>query len=276
MSNSKPIKSKNAIDEIAFMVFFKNEFDDVALDKLFSLREELSGALPDSKVIDSVRLVVDKQSPQLPVTKPGGFVCGKYSATQKDRFEWSLRVDGNRVVVACSEFDDWDIIWPQARNYLFSVVDKFEEISKNPIVEVVFQCTDKFVTQDSETYSARDIFNPDSRYISPNIFMLNDSLWHLHQGWFLYPSNGQVQALHNLNVTAQKQEGSTHETAINHIVRISRADKAPITDKDAFLGSQGADDGYLSATMIEAHKSNKRVLLGLLNAEMLNLIDLQG
>lgn len=274
MSSSKPLKSKNAIDEIAFIVLFEKELDDKTLFSLLELQNEFASTLPSFDIVKVVKMHVDHQNPQMPVTKPGGILCSKPSEFQKDRVEWSVRVESNKILVACSEFDSWERIWPIAKEYLFTTVRKFN-LLKNPVKEVVFNCVDKFIYQgDPEGYQVSDVFNLASRFLTKNVIDLNSPSWHIHQGWFLFPSSGTIQALHNLNINVFTPDEKPHETTISHQIKVRRENGDPIKEIDLFLGVDGRE-GYLERSMVQCHDSNKGVLQGLLCPEMLEAISLE-
>ena len=77
MSEISPIRGRNAIDEIAFVILFEKELDDETLSKLAALKEEFASDLPDFEVFNVVNMVFDPQRPRMPVSKPGGVVYSK-------------------------------------------------------------------------------------------------------------------------------------------------------------------------------------------------------
>ena len=205
----------------------------------------------------------------------GGVLCSKSSESREGRLEWSLRVEANKIVVACSEFDTWETVWPVAKKYLYSAIKKFN-LLENPVREVIFNCVDKFTyAGELDNYQVTDVFNSESRYLTRNVIDRNASSWHIHQGWFLFPNKGAVQALHNLNISVFSPDDSAHETAINHQIKVRKSDGRPIDDIDLLLGTDD-EIGYLEESMIECHDSNKEVLLGLLSTQMLEAISLEA
>lgn len=276
MNITKPLNPNNAIDEIGFIIFFEKELDDPTLFSLFELEGDFADTLPQFSLVKIVKMHVDHDKPQMPTTKPGGILCSKPSESREGRFEWSVRVEANKIVVACSEFDTWETVWPIAKRYLFSTVKKFN-LLENPVREVVFNCVDKFTYDgDLDSYQVTDVFNPRSRYLTRNVTEHNASSWHIHQGWFLFPSDGDVQALHNLNISVFTPDGKPHETTINHQIKVRKSDDQPIENVNLLLGTDDAEIGYLEESMIECHDSNKEVLLGLLSTQMLQAISLEA
>ncbi|MDC0003703.1 TIGR04255 family protein [Porticoccaceae bacterium] len=274
MSTARPLKAKNAIDEIAFVVVFERELDDKTLISLFALRDELGESLPDFEIVNQVKFVVDNQNPQMPISKSGGVLLSKKNAADLSRFEWSLRVETNKITVGCSEFTDWDIVWATAKQYLFAAMSKFDT-NINPVVEVMLRVVDKFIDDaDLKAYQIGNIFDVESRYLSRNLVDLNTSSWHLHQGWFMYPDNTDIRALHNLNINALKPDDKFHETVVSHLIKVRRCDETAVVKKSVLLGEEGAV-GHIEQAMIESHKANKKVLMGLLNQSMLTAIGMR-
>lgn len=276
MSLTKPLNPNNAIDEIGFIIFFEKELDDPTLFSLFELEATFSDSLPQYNVVKIVKMHVDHEKPQMPTAKPGGILCSKPSESREGRLEWSVRVEANKIVVACSEFDTWETVWPTAKRYLFSAVKKFN-LLENPVREVVFNCVDKFIFEgDLDSYKITDVFDSQSRYLTRNVTERNASSWHIHQGWFLFPSNGDVQALHNLNISVFTPDGKPLETVINHQIKVRKSDHKSIDDINLLLDAEDGKSGYLDVSMNECHDSNKDVLLGLLSTDMLKAINLKA
>ena len=275
MSKTIPIRGKNAISEIAFVVLFEKELDDKTLLKLTALEDELSSDLPEFEVTTIVKMLVGPQSPQMPVSKPGGVVCSKKADADPSRLEWSVRVEANNIIVACSEYTNWKDVWEKSKGFLFSALDKFD-LKENPAIELVFQCTDKFTfDEDISKYQIGEVFDLESDYLTRKVTAKNRDAWHIHQGWFEFPSN-ETRALHNLNLNAHKQDkNQSHETAINHLVKVRMTDGSSVNSRDVLCGND-REIGYLENVMIAAHESNKNVLLNLLNDDMSKAIGLKG
>jgi len=275
MSKTTPIRGKNAIDEIAFVILFEKELDDKTLLKLAALEEELSADLPNFEAFNVVQMVLDPKNLRTPVSKPGGVVCSKKVDAESLRMEWSVRVEANNIIVACSEYTNWEEVWTKAKGFLFAALDKFN-IQENPIIEIVLQCVDKFTfDEDIREYQIGEVFHLESNYLTRNITTNSPNAWHIHQGWFEFSDN-KTRALHNLNLNAHKQnKNKPHETVISHLVKTRMTDGSPINDKIILYGNR-KDTGYLEDVMTAAHESNKKVLLNLLNDDMLNAIGLKG
>ena len=189
--------------------------------------------------------------------------------------EWSVKIEANNIIVACSEYTNWEDIWRKAKGFLFTALKKFN-IEENPVIEIVLQCVDKFTfDEDLDKFQISEIFNLDSEYLSRNVTIKSSNFWHLHQGWF-ESFNEEMKALHNLNLSAcKKDKDQPYETAISHLVKISMKDESSINDINTLCGNN-QKTGYLEGAMDAAHKSNKDVLLNLLSHDMANKIGLKG
>ena len=270
MSKTTPIRDENAIDEIAFVILFDKELDGNILAKLEDMRDELSADLPDFNVLSAIQVPVDPQNISSPVSKPSGILFSKKSEVDENRFEWSLRAERNRVVVACSEYTKWKEIKEKALVLLSTASEKCS-LETNPIVEIVYQCVDKFIFEgELEEYQVGEVFNIDAAFLTQNVVENNRYAWHVHQGWF--SEHEDMVALNNLNLNSHMQDDpQLHETEIIHFARIRKADGTDINDRDILVGD-GGQIGYLEKAMETSHELNKEVLRNLLSENMLTVI----
>lgn len=274
MSKTTPVREKNAIDQIAFVILFEKELDNKTLAKLMSLEDELSSDLPHFEVPNTVQLFVDPQNMRMPLSKPGGVICSKKSAVDPNRLEWSVNAEVNNIVVTCSEYTNWKEIKKKALNFLFTTSKKFN-LKDNPIIEIVYECVDKFIFDGSQNeYRVDEVFNLHAAYLTPHVVNSNPYAWHVHQGWF--SEHQDMVALHNLNLNSHKQNGqSSHETVISHLVKIRKKNGTKINDKHMLVGNS-QEVGYLEKAMEVSHDLNKKILLNLLNERMLKAIGIKS
>ena len=159
MSNTAPVRGKNAIDEIAFVMSFDKDLDDNNLENLEDMRDDLSDDLPDFKILSVIQVPLDPQNISSPVSKRSGILFSKKSEVDQNRFEWSLRAERKRVVVACSEYTKWKEIKEKAVD-LLSAASKKCSLEDNPIIEIVYQCVDKFIFEgELNEYRVSEVFN---------------------------------------------------------------------------------------------------------------------
>jgi hypothetical protein len=267
--------SQNAIDELALIIHFQHDIHPSEVESI----KALSSDLTEFKHVEDVNTLTvnfDSVSAKQVKQRIGGVVLST-SETADKRAEWLIRVEGNRVIIACSDYSHWADIWAKAYSY-FQELFKLIRIETNPIIEVAFQCTDKLstlATKASEEYSNRINFDESSIFLPKGIFKRERDVWHVHQGWFeKFPTNacGIEVGLHNLNIGTQwSDDYNIHLTTISHLVRYRDLSIALTED---FI-SQTIESGILSQMMNEAHKYNKAVLLDLLNKERLDQIGLK-
>lgn len=274
MANTKPIRGRNAIDEIAFVILFQNSFDDQSIIKLIGLREKLSPRLPECDLVKMMEVKVEGDNLGFPTSKVGGVVYSK-KIDGGTRLEWSLRASANQLVVTCSEYTNWREVLQKAKSFLCQAVERLD-LDVNPIVGIVFQCVDKFRCQDAPAeYSISEVFDKESRYLNRHVCE-NPGSWHIHQGWFEPLESDQARGLNNLNlnvVIGQNNE-PLHETVISHLVTVTQGDaSSAVTDMAMFFGEDG-ELGYFDQVLSDSYKLNKCVITDLLTAEMLITIGL--
>lgn len=282
MTTVNPVRQNNAIDEIAFAAHFKLPLaGEQFLKDLRDLATEVSDLLPDHEITNSLTFQLNaQQSTNQASTKASGIVCYKKSEKVPNRQEWTLRVDGHRIIVACSEYSSWDKVSGQAKELLFKALKKID-VQPNPVVEVVLQCVDKFETEDANT-TAKDVFDTDSIYLTKHVIENGGSSWHIHQGWFKDIDEIQAKLLNNLNINTYNKpyikngiivQGQTiNETIVSHLVRIQRTDNPELSNIEELT----ADDGYLAKAFDAAHDLNKEAIRDLLNNAMLDKIGLSN
>ncbi len=282
MANFNPVRQDNAIDEIAFAVHFKLPLaGEQLLKDLIDLATEVRDLLPHYEITNSLTLQLNaQQSTNQASAKPSGIVCYKKSEHVTNRQEWTLRVDGNRIVVACSEYSSWDKVSNQAKELLFKALRKID-VKSNPVVEAVLQCVDKFEATDT-TATAIDIFNADSVYLTKYVIESGGSSWHIHQGWFKDIDEIQAKLLNNLNInTYNKQysekgiivQGQTiNETIVSHLIRIQHTGNPELSNIEELT----ANNGYLAKAFDASHDLNKEAIRDLLNNTMLDKIGLSN
>jgi|GEM_PF-2534040 len=282
MATVNPVRQNNAIDEMAFAVQFKLPLaGEQFLKSFIDLATEVSDVLPKYEITNSVTFQLNAQQGSNQAShKPSGIVCYKMSQYVPNRQEWTLRVDNNRIVVACSEYSSWNKVSGQAKKLLFKALSKID-IQVNPIVEVVLQCVDKFETSDTDAI-ATDVFNENSVYLTKHVIENGGSSWHIHQGWFKNIDSIQAKLLNNLNINTHKTQhiengivlqGQTiNEIIVSHLVRVQRTDNPELSNMTELT----TDDGYLAKAFDAAHDLNKKAIRDLLNNAMLDKIGLSN
>lgn len=274
MKEISPIRGSNAIDEVAFAVHFKNEFSEDVASQMKGLESELSEALPNFEVLNILKMHLDNShKPTAPVTRPSGVMLSKKSQNEEasGRLEWMLRVEENRIVAACSEYTSWNEVWGRAREFLLASIGKVN-LDANPIVEIVFQCVDRFFYDGSpDEFKLDQAFNLDSDYLTGFVIKNKPPAWHIHQGWYEDSQLENARLLNNLNINAhgkRSEEGRQYEVTISHLVKAQGA----VIDKESPLHDKS--DGHLDRMMAESHGINREILKSLLTTSLLNKVGL--
>jgi hypothetical protein len=282
MTTIKPVRENNAIDEIAFAVKFTKQLDDANFDdKLNNLAETVKEVLPKSKptigIVYNVNIDDVNGQTQTP-QKRTGIVCYKPSKSNKHRQEWALRVEADRIIVACSEYTSWSDVSKKAKDLLLKAL-KIVNIQSNPIMEISYQCIDKFESPNTESTPV-DLFNIDSIFLTKKLAESNKSSWHIHQGWFTKYEEIDSELLNNLNINRYNRQHEENgiavegvvknETVINHLIRIQNEGIYEPADIDNLTD----EDSYLSKAYNKAHNLNKEAIQDLLNDKMLLKIGL--
>ncbi|MDO6422883.1 hypothetical protein [Saccharophagus degradans] len=283
MTNTKPVRTDNAIDEIAFVLQFKSFFSgDQFVKDLIDLHIELKEGLPKYDITNGVMFQVGAQQGQnIQPDKQIGIVCFKRSETDPNRHEWALRVEANRIAVTCSEYKSWNEVSTKAKSYLRAALGKVN-LKDNPIVEVVYQCVDKF-TCEHQNITFDELFDGGSELLTTHITREMPEAWHIHQGWFEALDKVSARMLHNLNINMHHKQfvnngipnqEQVHEAIVSHLIRIQNTESLELKSEGDVLGKD-SEDGYLENVLECAHTANKNVIKKLLAKNMLETIGLQ-
>lgn len=283
MLNTKPIRADNAIDEIAFVLQFKSFFSgEEVLKNLIDLQSELKEDLPDYNITSGFMFQFGAQQGQnIQPDKQIGIVCFKRSKNEPNRHEWALRVEANRIAVTCSEYTKWEEISTKAKGYLRAALNKVS-LKDNPIVEIVYQCVDKFICQ-HKNIAFNDLFKSDSEFLTAHITRDTPEAWHIHQGWFEPLDSVSARMLHNLNINMHHKQFvnngtptqlQVHEAIVSHLMRVQNTENLELTSENDLFGND-SEAGYLVYVLENAHAANKDVIKKLLSKKMLETIGLQ-
>ena len=278
MSEISLARPNNAIDEIAFSFCFRSSFSGETLAKeLIAVHSALKDQLPDFKLISGVELNIRADTQQVSQEKLPGIVCFKKSLALDGRHEWALRIEGNRIVIACSDYPGWDAFSDRAKEYLLKALEHIN-LSDNPIIEITGQCTDKFYSTEGHIEFER-LFDVESKFLTHFMVENKPTAWHVHQGWFDSIKSANCTSLHNLNigmqtVTVQGDKANNNspkeisEASIVHSVRIKKDDEGTFS-ADEIIASGSEDNLRFSSVIQYMHDSNKKNIGQILSKEIL-------
>src|SRR5690554_1437552 len=222
MSNLKMARPNNAIDEIALSFLFKKPFSGESFAKaLISVHNAVSNELPESQFTNNVDINFRTDTEQVSQEKTPGIVCYKASKNLKNRHEWALHIESNRIIIACSDYPGWDIFSEKAKDFLIKALESIN-LKENPIIEITSQCTNKFYDNSDEGIVFDELFNHQSSMLTGFIATKKPTAWHLHQGWFELMQEEECTSLHNLNMGVQVINNSSIDDE-NTIISIHEA-----------------------------------------------------
>lgn len=198
-----------------------------------------------------------------PIPSIGGVAFERFKPD--GTLDWRLRVDPGAIWVNCLSYTRWSGVYPLARRYM---AEALEVLRKNPnsINSVVLQYIDIYEWQGEKAqYSARELFDVDSPYVSHSIFEVGH-LWHMHQGWLKPTPLTKGRVLERIHA-----EGVENE----HGVAIVKLDSYIQYQLEAMIPASSAFRDKIVDPMFEdAHDQAKVLLRKLLNDDTARRIGL--
>lgn len=258
----QPISGKHAIEAAVFMLAFERPFQGAALDALSGLQSALAEDFPVFQKINVLEVRIEGGAP---ITHQAGGISGvSLQRFRPDgRPAWSLRADGNAIVVTCTEYDTWDTTAPQALAYLNKAASAVLD-EQNPLALVVLQVIDRFVRPSADGYDIKEVFNPKSRYLTRQAADAG-RLWHVHQGWFEDHEELGGRFLNVLNLSTNDTPSGV-VTTIEHTAQLQAQGGLPST--------HAVDKTWCKEVFDALHVRNKDIVSDLLNAKQRKAIKL--
>lgn len=280
VASSRPNSSKNAIVVAGFALTFAREFNDREAQTLLSLKERFREQLPNFQTVQSVRFSIAGNA--VPTALSGGQVHQVTGVLLQDirrdgTPRWLLRVDGNSIVVNCTEYTSWLEVWQSAREMLLAAA-ALVSAPDNGVVQVGMQTADRFVYDKrpaSEEYSVSEIFRDDCPFLTAQA-RKSGLFWHVHQGWWSAEEGVADRILHVLNI-ASVAEASLPDgivTLIDHQLVRPWAD--PQTHGALFGLPSGGERAQLDEVFQQMHEGNLSAIRASLTDEKLRAIGLLG
>lgn len=272
-ASSRPLAGRNAIEAMAFVVSFAREFDPDQVESLYDLEAVLKDELPRFTRIETTVLSIEQSMPTrgqaMPVTsqqaKPAGVILQRFSAQGKA--DWSLRVEGSRVVATCRDYTRWHEVAPIARRYVSLALARLRS-DTNGVTNLALQTVDRFTYENVDDYSVHEIFREDCPYLTGNVASAGN-LWHVHQGWFeaINLPGVECRALHVLNLASIVNQAGGCSTHIDHTGRIDFTGAGPLPVDEALRVEEAAFQAV--------HEVNRTIIRASLQDEKLRSIGLQ-
>lgn len=259
----KPISEKHAIDVASFIVTFEHPFESSIIDSLPGLHERLKADYPTFNLTNMVEVSVtgNEIGPKVGVTS-GGLL---QNLQPDGRPIWTLRVEGNAIVVSCTKYERWKDISPKALEHINAAI-VFVNNDRNAVTSLIHQIVDRFVTADKAEYDISQVFNTQSPYLTGQALKAG-KFWHVFQGWFEDKQTLGGKFLNVLNLsTSENPANITITTSIDHTAHL-RFDSPKAIEE--------LDDKFIRKAFDELHETNKSIIRHLLNNDQLKAIGLQ-
>ena len=107
----KPISEKHAIEVASFIVVFERPFEANVIDSLPGLHERLKADYPNFNPTNTMEVRVDGDNVSQHIKANG---CLLQNLLPDGRPSWTLRLEGNAIVVSCTKYDRWGDVSPKA------------------------------------------------------------------------------------------------------------------------------------------------------------------
>lgn len=258
----KPISEKHAIDVASFIVVFERPFEANIIDSLSGLHERLKADYPNFNATSTVEVRVDGNNVSQQVKVNG---CLLQSLLPDGRPIWTLRVEGNAIVVSCTKYERWKDISSKALDHIKAAI-AFVNNDSNAVASLIHQIVDRFVTANKDEYDISQVFNTQSPYLTGQA-LKSGKFWHVFQGWFDDKQEFGGKLLNVLNLsTSENPANITITTSIDHAAHL-RFESPKALEK--------LDDQFIRKAFDELHECNKSIIRQLLTNDQLQTIGLQ-
>lgn len=258
----KPISEKHAIDVASFIVVFERPFEANIIESLPGLHERLKSDYPSFSLTKSMQVSVtgNEVSQKVGVTS-GGIL---QNLREDGRPIWTLRIEGNTIIVSCTDYKRWESISSKALDHIKAAI-AFVNNDGNAVTSLIHQIVDRFVTANKDEYHINQVFNSQSPYLTGQALKAG-TFWHVFQGWFDEKQELGGKLLNVLNLsTSENPANITLTTTIDHAAHLRFEPSKAIAE---------LDDKFIRKAFDELHESNKAIIKQLLNQEQLKTIGL--
>lgn len=264
MINVVPVGGANAIEAAAFVLLLSRELTQSEAQGLTQLQGALADDLPFFQTTSGLQIHVEgDQVKTSPTLNLGGVLLQRFARDGKP--EWTLKAQGNSIVVNCLRYERWNTVWPSACKFIRATVAHLGRPSDGLGVQAfIHQVVDRFQHLEGvPKYQLHDVFRKDCVYLTPWVRQVGH-LWHVHQGWFDDSGDSAVRWLNTLNLGTSLNPGML-TTNIDHTVQCQYTKPVTLDLKS------GVD---LDKVFVRLHERNKDVMKKLLTDNMLAKINL--
>ncbi|MGZ8256428.1 MAG: TIGR04255 family protein [Gallionella sp.] len=254
----KPISEKHAIDVASFIVVFERPFETHIIESLPGLHERLKADYPSFSPTTTLQVNITENA----INQNIGTVAGGVlqNIREDGRPIWTLRIEGNTIIVSCNDYKRWGDISAKALAHIGAAI-AFVKNDGNAVSSLIHQIVDRFVTVNKDEYDIKQVFNSQSSYLTGQALKAG-KFWHIFQGWFDEKQELGGKLLNVLNLsTADNPANIT--TTIDHAVHLRFELSKAIEE---------LDDKFIRKTFDALHETNKSIIKNLLNPEQLKTI----
>lgn len=279
MQNARPLRGRNAIEAVAFVLQYVRAFDQEELGFIAALKASFES---EGWMVTAMQgMTVQVGAPgfvQQPTANGYQFV----KLDDENKPVWMVRAFNNSIVVNCFDYNRWTDVWARASDYLSKVATAVASDSLRVNIAVL-QITDKFVSDPiPEPYEFGDVFRAESPYLPANVATCGP-VWYTNSGWAISisdaggnganePSMAQATLGNSLNL-ASTASSNTLVASVDHVGQITfNKNNLPA---GLFSGDSDRDSLFLSSTFCDLLKpNNKTIVRSLLSDAQLAAIGL--
>lgn len=191
----EPIHAAHAIEQVAFVIQFDQEFNDQTLIKLRAVADQFKDDLPGVTEIQSIGFAFGIQIAPTQQSQVAGLV--RKSVGRDGALECELRMDKTGITFVTTRYTRWNKAWEQVSKYLEALLPVYLEQAN--LLAIGLNYVDKFAwAGDLNNCNPALLIQKDSKYVSNHIFETKE-FWHSHTGVFIRADNNTKRLL-NLNV----------------------------------------------------------------------------
>lgn len=274
---SKPISGNNAIEKLVCGIVFAHPLPEEALTHMRTALDELKGELPGHSE--------ERQMAALPPGVPveitqligrGSVRHARFFTGPDGVVKWRLVVSQELISLECGEFTGKSEFFEKLKKFINPILLALTQNNLNVALrEIGLHVIDKFsygANFEKENYSAKEIFNDNSGYLTKNAFA-TELFWHVFQGWFENCADSEHKLLQQLNIQNTEINPITKDiaTIIEHqLMHQIRNNSITISDL--------LDDGdFEFVKFFEIlYEKNIKIIKELLNEEKLKQIGFEA
>ncbi len=257
----QPVNTDHSIQMVAFTAALSGPLKTSTVETLKAQPAAWKAALPALDLVQSIEFPPPPPS-ALANARPTMRVGLDFSVKRPDGASvWALRFHGNSVVVECTRYTRWDLVWAEAKNYLYAALARLGEVEADlNVTSLGLWYIDTFVSPDPMS-DTKDLY-VDSKYL-PKFAFEQGAEWHAHTGWFERRAIGRI--LHNLNVDTQVTSRSDPVSGESFGEAVSTVTHSQVCTRFLSVNLISVNWQEFDAEFEQMHRNNKQILQDLLS-----------